>query len=66
MSVNWLLVLLIALAFVLVRLAVTGRYRQVGAAIVSIPLTPAQAQAQTDANAASFTTSGVGMFNRIG
>ena len=66
MSVNWLLVLLIALAFVLVRLAVTGRYRQVGAAITSIPLTPAQAQAQTNAQAASFTTSGTGIFNRIG
>ena len=46
MSVNWLIVLLIVLAWVLVRLAVTGRYSQVWNALASIPMTPAQAQAQ--------------------
>ena len=69
MSVNWLLVLLIGLAFVLVRLAVTGRYAQVGTAITSIPLTPAQAQAQTAAQqsaASSNPFSQFNGFNRIG
>ena len=70
MSVNWLLVLLIGLAFVLVRLAVTGRYAQVGTAITSIPLTPAQAQAQTAAQQASgsdpFSQFNFSGFNRIG
>lgn len=44
MSVNWLIVLLIVLAYALVRLAVTGRYQQAWGALTSIPLTPAQAQ----------------------
>lgn len=62
MSVNWLLVLLIVLAWILVRLAVTGRYAQVYGALTSIPLTPAQAQAQTAAQQSSMITG----FTRIG
>jgi hypothetical protein len=46
MNVNWLLLLLIVLAFALARLAVTGNYQQVWGALSSIPLTPAQAQTQ--------------------
>lgn len=49
MSVNWLVILLLALAFVLARLAVTGRYGAVWGALTSIPLTPAQAQQQAQA-----------------
>ena len=45
-QVNWLTILLLLLAFVLIRLAVTGQYAQVWGALTSIPLTPAQAQAQ--------------------
>ena len=70
MSVNWLLVLLIGLAFVLVRLAVTGRYAQVYGAMTSIPLTPAQAQAQTAAQQSNgsnpFSQFNFSGFNRIG
>lgn len=62
MSVNWLIVLLLVLAVVLFRLAVTGRYSQVWGALTSIPLTPAQAQAQ----AAQQQSSVVPGFNRIG
>lgn len=62
MSVNWLLVLLIVLAWILVRLAVTGRYAQVYGALTSIPLTPAQAQAQTAAQQFNTITG----FTRIG
>ena len=61
MNVNWLLLLLIVLAFALARLAVTGRYADVWGAITSIPLTPAQAQAQPSASSSS-----VASLNRIG
>jgi hypothetical protein len=61
MNVNWLLLLLIVLAFALARLAVTGRYQQVWGALSSIPLTPAQAASQTQASSSS-----VASLNRIG
>jgi hypothetical protein len=62
MSVNWLIVLLILLAWALARLAVTGRYQQVWLALSNIPLTPAQAQQQAQVMQA-VTQPG---FNRIG
>ena len=62
MSVNWLIVLLIMLAWILVRLAVTGRYADVWGALSSFPLTPAQAQAQAASQQNSIITS----VNRIG
>ena len=49
-QVNWVTILVLLLAIVLIRLAVTGRYTQVWGALTSIPLTPAQAQAQSQAN----------------
>lgn len=60
MSVNWLLILLLALAFVLARLAVTGRYPDVWQALTSIPLTPAQAQAQNQQSSNSITMQRIG------
>lgn len=60
-SVNWLTLLLFVLAFVLISLGLHGTYPQVWGAITSIPLTPAQAQAQA-AQAQSKTTG----FTRIG
>lgn len=61
MNVNWLLLLLLLLAFALTRLAVTGRYADVWGTLTSIPLTPAQAQAQPLASSGS-----VDSLNRIG
>ena len=46
-SVNWLTLLLFITAFVLIALGLHGTYGQVWGAITSIPLTPAQTQAQT-------------------
>jgi hypothetical protein len=57
-SVNWLTVLVLVLAVVLIRLAVTGRYAQVWQALTSIPLTPAQAQQQASQSLSGYTRIG--------
>lgn len=62
-SVNWLTLLLLVLAFVLARLALNGHYADAWQAITNLPLTPAQAQAQSQASANTAKTAAL---NRIG
>lgn len=48
-QVNWLTLLLVILAFILIRIGLQGTYLQFWNALTSIPVTPAQASGQTSA-----------------